>query len=101
MFAWTAGTVVVLGLLAVGLGLTVAGVGGIEVDSQSFSDSLLVGLLGQLAFGGKLYQVHTGAASHVHREADMYGKHRLASLVAAVAWPADCLTIWPERRLTI
>ncbi|GAB4819570.1 hypothetical protein N2152v2_006616 [Parachlorella kessleri] len=51
-----AGSLVALVILGVGLGLTVAGVDGIEVDSQSFSDSLLVGLLGQFAFGGKLYQ---------------------------------------------
>ena len=46
--------------MLVGLALTAGGVGGIEVDTDSFRESLIAGLAGQLAFGGALFQVRWG-----------------------------------------
>lgn len=42
-------------VLLVGLGLTAAGIGGVEVDSESFKESFLVGGLGRIAFGDRLF----------------------------------------------
>lgn len=50
-----AGTAASLALLAAGLLLTAGGVGGIELDTSSFRDSLLVGALGTAVFGQQLF----------------------------------------------
>lgn len=49
-----AGAAASLLFLLVGLGLSVAGQGGIEVEPSAFEDSLLVGLIGKLFLGSKL-----------------------------------------------
>ena len=43
-----AGAAASLACLLLGLGLSAAGFGGIEVEPSTFEDSLLVGLLGEL-----------------------------------------------------
>jgi hypothetical protein len=43
-----AGAAVSLALLVIGLGLSAAGIGGIEFEPSAFRDSFLVGLLGKL-----------------------------------------------------
>jgi Zn-dependent protease len=50
-----AGTCVSLVLTVIGLGLTLQGIGGLEVDSASFRESLLIGSLGQATFGDRLF----------------------------------------------
>jgi hypothetical protein len=40
--------------MLVGLGLTVAGLGDITIDSPAFADSFIVGLLGQFVLGDAL-----------------------------------------------
>jgi membrane-associated protease RseP (regulator of RpoE activity) len=54
-----AGAAVSAVLAAVGLAMTLAGVGGVDVDTASFKDSLLAGAVAQAAFGDRLF----GAAS--------------------------------------
>lgn len=49
-----AGAAASLACLLLGLGLSAAGFGGIEVEPSAFEDSLLVGLLGKLFLGGQL-----------------------------------------------
>lgn len=43
-------------LLLLGLGLSVAGLGDVTIDSPALADSFLVGLLGQLTLGERLAQ---------------------------------------------
>lgn len=50
-----AGTVVSLAVAVVGLALTAGGVGGIDIDSASFRESLLIGGVGQVLFGDRLF----------------------------------------------
>jgi len=50
-----AGAAVSLALLLTGLVMTSNGVGGLEVDSASFKESLLVGSLTQLVFGDRVF----------------------------------------------
>lgn len=50
-----AGTAASAAMLLVGLVLTVAGAGGVELDTQSFKDSFFVGALGQLVFGADVF----------------------------------------------
>lgn len=50
-----AGAAVSLGLFLVGLALTAGGIGGVEVDSESFRESLLVGGVTQLVFGDRVF----------------------------------------------
>jgi hypothetical protein len=48
------GTAASAALMLVGLGLTVAGLGDITIDSPAFADSFIVGLLGQFVLGDAL-----------------------------------------------
>lgn len=50
-----AGTGVSLAVVLVGLALTAGGVGGIDIDSASFRESFLIGGLGQVLFGDRLF----------------------------------------------
>jgi hypothetical protein len=52
-------------LLAVGLGLTVAGLGDITIDSPAFADSFIVGLLGQFLLGEALANPEVGGGGHL------------------------------------
>lgn len=54
------GTAASAALLAVGLGLTVAGLGDITIDSPAFADSFIVGLLGQFLLGEALANPEVG-----------------------------------------
>lgn len=61
------GTAASTALLVVGLGLTVAGLGDITIDSPAFADSFIVGLLGQFVLGDALAnpevrEAHTSGA---------------------------------------
>ena len=50
-----AGAAVSLGVMLFGLALTAGGVGGMEVDSASFRESLLAGSLAQAVFGERVF----------------------------------------------
>lgn len=64
-----AGAAVSLAFFLVGLALTAGGVGGVEVDVQSFKDSLIAGLAGQVVFGDRLFEVRLRRAHGCSRQA--------------------------------